>query len=182
MVNYSNGKIYKIEPTVEHDAGDIYIGSTTKKYLSQRMDSHRSTYKYWKKHGKYPLTSSYLLFDKYGVDNCKIVLLELVNAESRDELCSRESYYVQTMVCKNKHIPNKFRKLGAKEYYRQHYKENRDKLLECITCDVCHCSTSKLNIKKHERTKLHMNNLNKYDYFWEDGTKCSVEDYVKYLK
>ena len=33
MVNYSNGKIYKIEPIIDHDEGDIYIGSTTKKYL-----------------------------------------------------------------------------------------------------------------------------------------------------
>ena len=30
MVNYSNGKIYKIVPTVEHEEGDVYYGSTTK--------------------------------------------------------------------------------------------------------------------------------------------------------
>jgi predicted GIY-YIG superfamily endonuclease len=41
MVNYSNGKIYKIEPTVEHEDGDIYIGSTTNKLLCQRMGKHR---------------------------------------------------------------------------------------------------------------------------------------------
>ena len=41
MVNYNNGKIYKIEPIVDHDEGDIYIGSTTKQYLSMRMDKHR---------------------------------------------------------------------------------------------------------------------------------------------
>ena len=48
MVNYNNGKIYKIEPIVDHDEGDIYIGSTTKHYLSQRMDKHRGNYKSWK--------------------------------------------------------------------------------------------------------------------------------------
>ena len=32
MVNYNNGKIYKIEPIVDHDEGDIYFGSTTKQY------------------------------------------------------------------------------------------------------------------------------------------------------
>ena len=46
MVNYGNAKVYKIWST----AGDkIYIGSTTKEYLSQRMDKHRSGYKQWKK-------------------------------------------------------------------------------------------------------------------------------------
>ena len=41
MVNYNNGKIYKIEP-LNGEEGDIYIGSTTKEYLSQRMDSRGS--------------------------------------------------------------------------------------------------------------------------------------------
>ena len=47
MINYGNGKIYKIEPICEHDEGDIYIGSTTKEKLCQRMTTHRSSYKYW---------------------------------------------------------------------------------------------------------------------------------------
>ena len=69
MVNYGNGKIYKIEPICDHDDGDVYIGSTTKQYLSQRMDTHRTGYKSWRigKHGK---TSSYILFEKYGIENC----------------------------------------------------------------------------------------------------------------
>jgi 2,3-bisphosphoglycerate-independent phosphoglycerate mutase len=48
-INYKNGKIYKIEPTVDHDEGDVYIGSTTKEYLSQRMVQHRDNYKTYKK-------------------------------------------------------------------------------------------------------------------------------------
>ena len=43
--DYSKGKIYKIEPICDHDEGDIYIGSTTKEYLSQRMTLHRNDYK-----------------------------------------------------------------------------------------------------------------------------------------
>jgi hypothetical protein len=35
--DYSAGKIYKIEPISEHDEGDIYIGSTIRKYLCERM-------------------------------------------------------------------------------------------------------------------------------------------------
>ena len=45
MVNYGNGKIYKIECLT---TGLIYVGSTTKQYLSQRMDKHRMEYRYWK--------------------------------------------------------------------------------------------------------------------------------------
>ena len=35
--DYSKGKIYKIEPTVDHEENEIYFGCTTKEYLSQRM-------------------------------------------------------------------------------------------------------------------------------------------------
>ena len=41
--DYSKGKIYKIEPIVEHEPTEIYIGSTTKEYLSQRMVTHKGT-------------------------------------------------------------------------------------------------------------------------------------------
>ena len=37
MIDYSRGKLYKIEPICEHPEGDIYIGSTTKKTLAERM-------------------------------------------------------------------------------------------------------------------------------------------------
>ena len=63
MKNYNNSKIYKIEPICDHDEWDIYIGSTTKQYLCQRMDEHRCSYKKWKnnKHGK---TQVFEIFDK----------------------------------------------------------------------------------------------------------------------
>ena len=45
MVNYTNSKVYKIWST---QGNKIYIGSTTKYYLSQRMDKHRTDYRRWK--------------------------------------------------------------------------------------------------------------------------------------
>jgi hypothetical protein len=135
MVNYTNGKVYKIEPTCEMlDEGDIYIGSTTKMYLSQRMDSHRTQYKQWKKGSK---TSkkiySFNVFDKYGLENCKITLLEICSCNSKDELLSRESHYIKTLKCVNKNIPlrtnsewiedNKERYLNTKLIYRETNRE-----------------------------------------------------------
>ncbi len=44
MVNYNNGKIYMIEDL----AGEmVYVGSTTKDFLSKRMVEHRAMYKRW---------------------------------------------------------------------------------------------------------------------------------------
>jgi hypothetical protein len=96
MVIYSSGKIYKIEPTCEHDEGDIYIGSTCQQRLCTRYSAHKLSSN---------SCSSKLLFKKYGIENCNIVLIELVNATSKEELHMRESYFIKTLKCVNKSIP-----------------------------------------------------------------------------
>ena len=134
MTNYSNGKIYKIEP-INGEDGDVYIGSTTKEYLSQRMTAHRYDYKRYLD-GKYHNVTSFKLFDKYGIDNCKIILLELVNTNTKDELHAREAYYIKLVDCVNKIIPLQ----TPKEHYKankdailiqkkEHYKANKDAIL-----------------------------------------------------
>ena len=110
MINYQNGKIYKIE-----DAGGnmCYIGSTTKQYLSYRMALHRSDYKKWKA-GTHTRLSVIDIFEKYGVENCKIVLIELFPCQSKDELHKREAHYITTTECVNKQIPGR----TLAEYYQ----------------------------------------------------------------
>lgn len=133
MVNYNNGKIYKIE-CLNDDCNEIYIGSTTKDYLSKRMTMHREQYKQYKKGKKLGNVSVYNIFDKYGLENCIITLIENVEAKTKDELLMRESYYIKSMVCVNKKLPKRtiedvkeYRKQYAKEYYNknQEYREKR---------------------------------------------------------
>ena len=122
MVNYSNGKIYKIEPICDHDEGDVYIGSTTKLYLSDRMFEHRFSYRKYKIGYKKYYTSSFDLFDKYGESNCVIYLIETVNANSKQELHAREGFYIKSMKCVNKAVAGR----SQKEYKL----DNREKLSE----------------------------------------------------
>ena len=71
-MNYKNGKIYKIE---SHLGDKIYIGSTTKQYLSQRFVNHRSDFKMWQNEKIPRRVNSFILFEEYGVENCEIVLI-----------------------------------------------------------------------------------------------------------
>ncbi len=98
MVNYRNGKMHKIEAFNAVDSnGDIYIGSTTKLYLSQRMDCHRKDYVQWKKgnirNGK---ITSFDVFDTFGIDKGQIILIETFPCDSKDELTSREAFYIES--------------------------------------------------------------------------------------
>ena len=113
MNKYENGKIYKIEPICQHDDSDIYIGSTTEKYLSVRLSRHKTNFKFIKAGKKVPHIRSCILFDKYGEENCVITLLELVNCLCKEELLAKERFYIQSLKCVNRNIPSR----TQNEYY-----------------------------------------------------------------
>jgi len=171
MVNYSNGKIYKIEALNAPIDERIYVGSTTKQYLSQRMDTHRTDYKRWKE-GKFKgCVRSYELFDKYGIENCVIVLIELVNANSKDELYAREKHYIQTLNSINKNIP-----LRTRKEYRE---DNYDKIKERTKI---YREENKLII--HEKDKIYRENNKHIKQKYVDKNKDAMKAYQKehYLK
>jgi len=93
MPDYQQGKIYKIT------AGDLtYIGSTCEPTLARRLSGHVKNYKKWKK-GNCRLTTAFNLID---TGNYEITLIELYPCNSKDELTSRERFYIETTVCINK--------------------------------------------------------------------------------
>ena len=128
MVNYSQGKIYKIEPICDCEEGDTYIGSTAQDKLCQR----------WRQH-KVPLnkTKCSILIEKYGAENCHIVLIENVNANSKEELLAREAFYIRNIPCVNKKIPGRTVAMWYEDNkeilcmkQKQYYKKNPQALKE----------------------------------------------------
>jgi len=115
MVNYQNGKIYKIEC---HQTGLIYIGSTSEPTLARRLSNHIRSYHIWKNTGKRYITS----FKIFENENYDISLLESYPCNTRDELKAREKHYIKTMECVNKNIP-----LRSKSEYHQ---DNKEKIAE----------------------------------------------------
>jgi len=121
-LNYEQSKIYKIWSP---NGDKIYIGSTTKQYLSQRMTAHRKGYNHWKKENS-SFTTSYILFEEYGVDNCQIELIEAKQCYSKDELKQLEGHYIRTLNCVNKYIPDR----AMEEYNKKYYQDNKEKIKE----------------------------------------------------
>jgi hypothetical protein len=126
---YQNGKIYKI---VDNTNGNIYIGSTCKK-LCQRIAKHRSSYKLYLDGKKNFMTS----FDIIKNGNYDIILIENYNCETKEQLHSRERFYIETNNCVNKYIPTRngkeYRednKEKIKEQTKKYYDANKDKLLK----------------------------------------------------
>ena len=125
MPDYSSGKIYMVYPKVEDpDEGDVYYGSTTDT-LARRMTQHRHQ------------TQCKILFDKYGIKNCFIELVEAYPCETREQLNKKEGEYIRANKCINKRIAGRTREewLGKNkdkllEYQKEYKIDNIDKYLE----------------------------------------------------
>ena len=178
MVNYQEGKIYKIVSNTDDDI--CYVGSTTKKFLSQRMAEHRNSYKRWK-NGKGDLVYLYKLFECYGIENYRIELLEIFPCNTKDELSKKEGQYITALNCVNKNIAGRIKnewrldnKKIISDYEKQRYKNDKNKIQTNVTNYynknknvineqrkqkyTCQCGS---NIRiagkaEHERSKKHM--------------------------
>ena len=118
MTDYSKTKIYKIESPL----GDkIYVGSTCKKYLSQRFQQHKKDFQRWKD-GKHHRITSYELFDEYGPENCQIILIEEYPCISKDAKNAREAHYIKEITCVNKNIPGRT--------FIEYCEDNKEKIQE----------------------------------------------------
>lgn len=156
MVNYGNSKIYKI---CDNTNGNIYIGSTVKS-LAHRLSQHKSDYKRYID-GHYHKVKSFEII-KNGDYNI-ILLEECKNITNKEQLHARERYYIDSLVCVNKHRPGLYNELGEKEYKKEYYETNKEtikgKMSERITCPHCQSEFWRSQTKRHQRTKKHINNI-----------------------
>lgn len=159
MVNYQNGKIYRIVCNITKLQ---YIGSTCVS-LSQRLGQHVSNFK-TKDSG---ITSSKRIIE--GGDY-KIFLIENYPCDTKEELLMRERHFQENMECVNIYKAIRTEET-EKEYmanYREEHKEDRkqyDKVRERpnrkdrYTCEcgmevLCECR------KRHSETQFHINFVN----------------------
>jgi len=116
MVNYQNGKIYKIV-SPSHPEVPPYYGSTTQ-LLCIRMANHRQDYKYTNDN----ITSKLILC----YDDAIIMLVENYPCNSREELYRKEGEYILQNECVNKRVAGRKTEERKEDYllYQQQYREN----------------------------------------------------------
>ena len=98
MERYKKARIYKIV-----GGGYTYYGSTCLS-LSRRLSAHKSLYKRWL-NGK---TSSYVsVFEIFNTGNYDIYLVEEYMCDNKEQLRSREGWYIENNECINKIVPSR---------------------------------------------------------------------------
>jgi hypothetical protein len=136
MVNYSNGKIYKI---IDNTNNKIYIGSTVQS-LATRISQHRYDYQAYLKSGERMMTSFQILEN----GNYDIVLLEKFSCESKEELHARERHHIEKNNCVNKFIPTR-----TKREYSLINGLNR------VKCE-CGLASLKKHLVRHRKSHQHI--------------------------
>ncbi len=108
------GYIYSITPINSDDSdGDVYYGSTDN--ILSRLNTHKYQY-----NNNIKNCNSYILFDKYGFNNCHINIIEEIKYNNKSELLYRERFYIDNNECINKKSPIKTKEeiLNDKKEYK----------------------------------------------------------------
>jgi hypothetical protein len=122
------GRIYKI---VSSQSEECYIGSTLNT-LTHRFYRHKCHYKEWKNgNGNRTAANSFLLFKKYGVETCKILLIKEYEVVDREHLEAYETLWINKTKNKvNKMCPFSLSNYGEhkKKYDANYYQQNKERI------------------------------------------------------
>jgi hypothetical protein len=153
----SIGHIYQIicktRPSI------CYIGSTFNR-LHKRFEGHKSDYKH--NHGT---NSIHEYFDKYGIDNFKIILIksyEVIRTNNKDfrHLHAYETLWMNRIKCINKCLA--FNPL-KKEYKKEWYESNKERIKEKYEKNIDKIKQTKREHYERNNEKLKNISLNYYN-------------------
>jgi len=180
MVNYANGKIYKLVNNVDDE---IYVGSTCNP-LYKRKYGHKS------ESTKHPHLLKSQHFSRLGWENVEIILIENHPCESKQDLLKRERYWIDELKPSlNKALPyvsdaekretakrkmrnwrnkpgNRDKRTINSTGYWRNYRERaevQERSKERTTCE-CGKDVNKVKKRRHERSKQHQAWQKIYDF------------------
>jgi len=162
MVNYNNGKIYKIVNDVDDK---IYIGSTCVS-LSNRKSKHKDKSKL------YPNRNIYKHILSIGWHKVSIILIESFRCDTKEELTARERHWMDELkpelnMIKSMETEAEYRirksiiqkKSYARDKTKWNTQEFKDKAkarsTQRVIC-VCSREVSRKNLAKHKKSTSHM--------------------------
>jgi hypothetical protein len=143
-VDYKDGKIYKI---VCRKTGEVYVGGTAEKYLSQRLANHVRNFRHRDKGTK--SISSYSIIER---GDYYIELIENWPCGSVEELRQRERYWFDRTDCINKvkpYVSEDDHKERNRQYFQDNYEPSYGQALQKLFQD----EDERKEIEEHRRER-----------------------------
>ena len=149
--------LYRFYRIVSTASEECYIGHTMGQ-LYNRMAVHRHLYR----KGQKGCPTSRLIFAKYGIETCSIVLISEQEYETKEEALQEERRLIEeqrdhavNMV--TPYITEDERGERHRICSRNRYKANKETMAayyaEKIPCDVCGTLSGRTNLARHKRSK-----------------------------
>lgn len=140
--------IYRIENKL---TDEVYIGSTTMT-PGIRWAKHKSVFN--RNRGS---CSATILFEKYGIENCTMVVEEEIVVDTREQVRQRER---EAMEWYGTRCVNKYRAFITRDERKQLLLANSrrfDKII--VKCATCNAECSYKNLWTHRKTKKCQKNM-----------------------
>jgi len=159
------GRIYKI---VSGKSNECYVGSTFDE-LRYRFRTHKQNYKSWK-NGIYHKTSLFDLFEKYGLQSMKIILIKSYEVIDKYHLRAYEQLWINNTKCVNQYntfMINPIYKFDQKIKQKQYYEIYKEEKI-------------KYSKKRYDEHKDSINIKNKI--YREKNKQYYIEYFLKYYE
>jgi len=153
MVNYNNGKVYKI---INENREIVYIGSTAQVMLCDRYKTH-----------------------SHKAPNHKIILIENYSCNSKEELCKRE----QEIIDEHSNLLNKLRAFRSEEYIKEYrkeitkeYRENNKEKIKEKKKEYDENNKEKIKEQKKEWYENNKDQMKEYNKEWYENNKEKLKE------
>ena len=162
-IDYSKTLIYKVVHKDDYDNANIYIGSTTD--FTRRKNQHKNTC-INDKHKDHNAKKYQYIRNNGGWNEWNMIEIEKHPCNYGNEARTREEYWrshfnaqlnmVKSYQTYEERLEHKKRYNDInKEKRKEHYKQNKDKINEKITCE-CGCIITKSVLARHKKTQNHL--------------------------
>ena len=156
---YNNTKIYKI---IHPETGYFYIGTTCDR-LSKRLCYHKSKAK------EYPNRSIYKCFNEISWENVKIILIDQISVNNREEQLRIENKYIETHIDDEKCLNSNFSFLGlSKEEYQHQYNKK-----------YYQANKNEINKKNNDYRNNNIDRMKKYQKSFYEINRADILQKVK---
>jgi len=158
------GIVYKISCVDDEKYPECYIGSTILT-LKRRFQAHKDEYKKWKL-GLVKKTCSYDLFEKFGIENCKITPIQTYKIIDTRHLNAYEQLWINKIKPNNKQASFRITPISRKN----------DRLIQLQKNPKFDSDNYKKQLKKNpnfNRERVQKFKQKKPNYFREHNKKYS---------
>jgi uncharacterized UPF0160 family protein len=166
------GRVYKIIST---QGNECYVGSTFNT-TRDRFKEHKKQYNEWQENKARSKTSSFNLFEKYGFENCRMILIK------EYEVCDREHLNVyETLWIKKLQAINEIEPAGGllkSQRKKQWYNNNKEK---CLQKNKENYLANKSKIQQQQKD-YHRSNLDTIKKQTRDYYQNHKEKKIKYQR